>query len=132
MERPAYLVLSAHARWRLRALVVLAAVAFLATSGRPASGAINVNVTGTWDTVYHCQAGGCAGGTYPDAFKLTQAAGSASVSGMDQIGGTLTGSLATNASNQIVLTLKETDSSYIANFNVTLTSTARRKRGRAR
>ncbi len=121
MERPSYLVLNAPARRRLPALVVLATVLFLATSGRPASGAITVNVTGSWDTVYHCQAGSCAGGTYPDALKLTQAAGSASVSGTDQIGGTLTGSLSTNASNQIVLALKETDASYIATFNVTLT-----------
>jgi len=121
MGRPAYFALRAHARWRLPALSLLAVAVCLATAARSASGAINVNVSGAWNTVYHCQAGSCAGGSYPDVLKLMQATGSASVSGTDQLGGMLTGSLSTNASNQIVLTLKETDSSYTANFNVTLT-----------
>jgi hypothetical protein len=78
------------------------------------------NVTGNWDTVYHCQIG-CAGQTFSDLLKLKQAAGSTTVTGTDALNGSITGTLSVNASNQITLVLKEIDGSYTANFNVTIT-----------
>jgi hypothetical protein len=91
------------------ALVLCLAVA----AALDGASAATLNVTGTWNTVYHCMSG-CSG-DFPDTFKLTQAQGSATVTGTDEINGTVDGSLSGNT-----LTLTETDGSYTAHFDVTL------------
>lgn len=75
--------------------------------------AATLNVTGTWDSVYHCMSG-CSS-DYPDALKLTQAQGSTTVTGTDSIDGPLAGTLTGNT-----LKFTETDGSYTANFDVTI------------
>jgi hypothetical protein len=95
---------------------VAAVCALLAAALVGTSSAAVLNVTGTWDSVYSCTAG-CAGGEYPDQIKLTQAAGSATVTGTDQSAATLTGSLSGSTP-----TLKLTTGSYTANFTVTISA----------
>jgi hypothetical protein len=55
-----------------------------------------VNVTGTWQAVYHCMSGSCAGQSKPDTFVLTQAPGSSTVTGTGQNGATVSGTLSGN------------------------------------
>ena len=106
-------------RARLLAATLAALGVPLAAAGL-SSASINVNVSGAWTSVYHCQVG-CAGQTFPDTITLKQASGSTTVTGTDLGGGTLVGKLANGPNNTITLTLKETQGSYIANFNVTIT-----------
>jgi hypothetical protein len=77
--------------------------------------ATGINVSGTWQTTYHCTSTGCAGQDFPDAITLTQAQGSTTVGGTDQVGSTIVGSITGNA-----LTFTLTDGSYTANYTVTV------------
>jgi hypothetical protein len=107
-------------RARVLAMTLLAlGISLAATSLSSAS--INLNVTGVWDSVYHC-AVGCAGEDFPDAITLKQASGSTTVTGVDQSAATLTGTLSNGPKNTIVLTMHEVTGSYSADFNVTVTA----------
>jgi hypothetical protein len=92
------------------------AVAALAGSSSAASAP---NVSGTWSSVYDCQVG-CAGGTYPDTLTLTQAQGSTTVTGTDETGGPMNGTVSSGPNNTVVLKMTETDGSYVATFDVTV------------
>jgi hypothetical protein len=96
-----------------------AVLALAVLDGVSSAAAINFNISGAWQTVYHCQVG-CAGTDYPDTLTLKQAPGSATVTGTDETGGPLNGTLSFNPDNSIKLTLTETDGSYTANFVVTI------------
>jgi hypothetical protein len=98
----------------LSAVAGTAIVAVFALSGSAV--ATGVNVTGVWDSDYLCMVG-CAGSDFPDTLTLKQASGSSTVTGTDDIGGTIQGAVAGNA-----LTFKETDGSYTANFKVTISA----------
>jgi hypothetical protein len=67
----------------ITALIVLAASLALSAS---ASAAEEVNVTGTWQAVYQCQVGKCAGQERNGVFTLSQAAGSSAVTGTLNLG----------------------------------------------
>ncbi|HEX4518485.1 MAG TPA: carboxypeptidase-like regulatory domain-containing protein [Gaiellaceae bacterium] len=78
------------------------------------SAAAPLNVTGTWNSVYHCKSGGCAGQDFPAAAPLIQAKGSTRV--MDptgQVTGTLVGH---------TLTLHGVVGTYIFNEVVTISA----------
>lgn len=69
------------------------ALLVLGVLAAPAS-AEELNLSGTWEAVYHCEAGGCAGSNFPATDTLTQAKGSNVVSGSngaETINGTLNG-----------------------------------------
>jgi hypothetical protein len=64
--------------------------------------AATLNVTGTWQAVYHCASGACANTNVPATLTLTEAAGSATVSGSasgkgleGSVSGTLSGNVLT-------------------------------------
>ncbi len=69
-------------------------VLVLGVLAAPAS-AEELNVSGTWDAVYHCEAGGCAGSNYPATAVLYQAPGSTHVSSPPDVEGTLNGNVLT-------------------------------------
>jgi len=83
------------------ALAVVLAVGLLTSVAPGAASAATLNVTGTWQAVYHCTSGGCAGEPKSGTFTLTQAEGSNVVTGTlvlnttpageGTISGTLTG-----------------------------------------
>ena len=76
---------------RFRRSLVCAAVTLLSLIGCASASALNL--TGTWSAVYHCEVG-CAGANFPATDTLTQAKGSAEVTGTNEtevITGTLTG-----------------------------------------
>jgi hypothetical protein len=97
------------------AAACLAAVAVVAAlSGSAVAGSLNV--TGTWQTTYMCKVG-CAGENFPDTITLTQAQGSSTVTGIDQSGATLAGTLSGNT-----LKMHEIEGSYTADFNVNVSA----------
>ncbi len=102
-------------RAALVATLAVGALAALVAGGSAL--AAGVNVTGTWHAVYDCTAGSCAGETYAETLTLSQAQASSSVSGTDNIGGSVAGSLSGST-----LTLTETDGSYKAYFSVTIST----------
>jgi hypothetical protein len=71
------IVVGGGVRRSLGLAVVLAAFGALSMSA--SASARKLNLTGEWDAVYHCEAGGCAGGNYPAVDHLTQAKGSSVV-----------------------------------------------------
>jgi hypothetical protein len=74
----------------------LAAVAALIALPVASASAAEVNATGTWQAVYHCEQGNCAGHETSGTFELQQAAGSSTVSGTLRLltgQGTVTGTL---------------------------------------
>ncbi len=70
----------------VRALA-LAGLATLGLAVAAPAAAAEVNVTGTWQGVYHCASGNCAGQEKSGVFALQQAAGSSAVSGRINITG---------------------------------------------
>ncbi len=78
------------------------------------AGAAELNVSGTWNAVYHCEAGSCAGQDFPaPGVELVQAPGSTHVQNGPEVEGTLNGH---------TLTLAKTSGSY--RFSETLTISA--------
>ncbi len=73
------------ARTRLFVVTLLTLAAAATTAS--AAAAEEVNVTGTWQAVYHCSVGKCAGTETSGVFVLTQSAGSSAVSGTLNITG---------------------------------------------
>jgi hypothetical protein len=83
------------------ALTVVLAAGLLASVATVSASAATLNVTGTWQAVYHCTSGPCAGEAKSGTFTLTQAEGSSAVTGKlilntaipaeGTISGTLTG-----------------------------------------
>jgi hypothetical protein len=58
--------------------------------------AAELNVSGTWDAVYHCEAGSCKGQDFPaPGVKLVQAPGSNHVQSGPEVEGTLSGNVLT-------------------------------------
>jgi hypothetical protein len=96
--------------------VLLIALAGLLAATSISSASVNVNISGKWDSVFH---DGSA--NYPDVLTITQATGSDTITGTDEIQGTLSGTLSNGPSNSVVLTMTETDGSYTADFTVTIT-----------
>jgi hypothetical protein len=80
-------------------------LAIAALGSLPSAAGAELNVSGTWNAVYHCEAGACAGQTRQITIALTQSAGSTSVAGKvsgtgpngEALEGTVTGSLAGHA-----------------------------------
>lgn len=101
-------------------LGVLSVAAVAVAAGLSSAATINVNISGTWDSVY-TESGGSQ---YPDTLTIKQASGSTTITGTDSINGALNGTLSLNASNQVVLTMTETDGSYVATFDVTIKTSA--------
>jgi GDSL-like Lipase/Acylhydrolase family len=91
----------------------------------PASAA-SLNISGTWNEIYHCASGWCAGSDFPDTLDLSQAAGSSAVTGTDSVGSTITGSL-----NGRSLTLHALLGSYTADFKLTVAANGRSWTGSA-
>jgi hypothetical protein len=78
------------------------------------AGAAELNVSGTWNAVYHCEAGSCAGQDFSaPGVELVQAPGSTHVQNGPEVEGTLNGH---------TLTLAKTSGSY--RFSETLTISA--------
>jgi hypothetical protein len=83
------------------ALTVVLAAGLLASVATVSAAAATLNVTGTWQAVYHCTSGACAGEPKSGTFTLTQVEGSSAVTGTlvlnttpageGTISGTLTG-----------------------------------------
>jgi hypothetical protein len=82
----------------LTAAIVLGALALTPTAGVAAAEA---NATGTWQGIYHCAAGPCAGQEKSGVFVLQQAAGSSTVTGTLNVAGggegSVTGTLSGNS-----------------------------------
>lgn len=84
------------------ALAVVLAAGLLTSFAPGASAAATLNVTGTWQAVYHCTSGACAGEAKSGTFTLTQAEGSSAVAGKLVLNtatpaeGTITGTLTGN------------------------------------
>jgi hypothetical protein len=98
---------------------VLCAAGAGLSAGLSSAAAIDVNISGKWDSVY-TQYAASGGNSFPDVLTITQAPGSTTISGTDQLHGTLSGTLSVNSSNQVVLTMTETDGTYVAHFVVTI------------
>ncbi|HEV2998542.1 MAG TPA: hypothetical protein VGX16_05500, partial [Solirubrobacteraceae bacterium] len=93
-----------------------AVAAFMAAGVSASTGALNVS--GTWQSNYHCEKGWCAGSDFPDTIKLTQAEGSSTVTGTDQIGSEVVGTLKGNT-----LELKSACcGGYTATFSLTISA----------
>jgi hypothetical protein len=108
---------SARSRLSLASLLALVVgLAGLDAMGADSSAAA-LNVTGVWQSDYVCTSASCAGSSFPDTLTLKQAPGSTSVTGSDQINGTIAGTL-----NGTSLKFTETDGSYTANFTVTVSA----------
>lgn len=105
---------SVTARTRLGVTAAAGGLAVVWAIAAPAPAA-SVNLSGTWQSNYDCTTGSCPGTNFPDTLTLTQAPGSDTVTGADELDGTLTGTLSGSA-----LTLTETDGSYTAHFSVTI------------
>ena len=84
------------------ALTALLTAGLLASVVPGAASAATLNVTGTWQAVYHCTSGPCAGEAKSGTFTLTQAEGSSAVTGKLVLNtaiaaeGTITGTLTGN------------------------------------
>jgi hypothetical protein len=93
---------AAAPKFRLAILGAAVAAALGALALLPGSGlaAGEVNATGTWQGIYHCTSGSCAGQEKAGVFVLQQAAGSSAVSGTISVAGggegSVTGSLSGN------------------------------------
>jgi hypothetical protein len=57
-------------------LATLVATGSLASVATVSASAATLNVTGTWQAVYHCTSGACAGEPKSGTFTLTQVEGS--------------------------------------------------------
>ncbi len=88
---------------RMRPLIVGLIVIVALVISASASAAEEVNFTGKWQAVYHCQAGTCAGREIDGVFTLSQAEGSNAVTGTLVLGngaeGSVTGTVAGNTLN---------------------------------
>jgi hypothetical protein len=103
------LVLRALTRTALFAAAPTACMLFAASAG-----AAELNVSGTWNAVYHCEAGSCAGQDFPaPGVELVQAAGSTHVQSGPEVEGTL---------NDHTLTLAKTTGSYRFSETVTISA----------
>ncbi len=107
------LVVRARRAWLLAGLLACG----LALTAAPSALADTINVTGSWSSTYFCSSGWCAGETFPDTIVLRQAAGSTTVTGTENIGETITGTLSGDQ-----LTFSESGGGYTANFDVTISS----------
>ncbi len=97
-----------------RGFALLATVALACALAAASAGAAELNVSGTWNAVYHCEAGSCAGHDYPaPGVELVQAQGSTHVQSGPEVEGTLNGH---------TLTLAKTTGGY--RFSETLTISA--------
>jgi hypothetical protein len=102
-------ILRALARTALFAAAPAVCMLFAASAD-----AAELNVSGTWNAVYHCEAGSCAGEDFPaNGVELVQAAGSTHVQSGPEVEGTL---------NDHTLTLAKTTGSY--RFSETVTVSA--------
>lgn len=72
----------------------LATVLVFGMLAAPAS-AEELNVSGTWESIYHCEVGWCAGTNFPASGVLSQAPGSTHVSSPPDAEGTLNGNVLT-------------------------------------
>ena len=97
-------------------LLALCAAALLGTRESPASAA-GLNLTGAWQSSYHCATGWCAGQDFPDTLTLTQAVGSGTVTGSDPSGETVRGTLTGTTFAYTVTT-----GGYVATFTVTVSA----------
>ena len=92
----------------------LAAVLALFLTGAARADA-EVNVSGTWKAVYHCEAGSCAGGNYPAEPTFVQEKGSSVVHQQGAPG--IVASVSGN-----VLTIEENGSGYKFKQTVTISA----------
>ena len=75
-------------------LLLACSVAALSLCAAPAAASAFPNLTGSWQTNYHCEVGWCAGDDFPATAVLSQAKGSDVVTGsneLESISGTLDG-----------------------------------------
>ena len=82
---------------RFRRVLACAAAALLSLIGCASASALNL--TGVWSANYHCETAGCPGGSgsdFPATDTLTQAEGSAEVTGTNSGGETIEGTLTGN------------------------------------
>ncbi len=98
------------------ALLLLSVAALLATRESPAAAA-GLNLTGAWQSTYHCATGWCAGQDFPDTLTLAQAVGSSAVTGTDPSGETVRGTLTGTTFAYTVTT-----GGYVATFTVTISA----------
>lgn len=98
------------------ALVVLTALAGVGAVASAAA-ASELNLTGKWQTNYHCTGGPCPGTNFPDLITLAQATGSDAINGTDDHGATFTGVLNGNS-----LDLTGKVGSYVATLRVVVSS----------
>jgi hypothetical protein len=109
MTTVACLPISRRARTALLAAATLVCVLPAAPAG-----AAELNVSGKWDAVYHCEKGSCAGSDFPaPGVELVQAPGSTHVQSGPEVEGTLTGQ---------TLTLAKTTGSYQFSETVTISA----------
>jgi hypothetical protein len=97
-----------------RVAVVLAVATCGSLAG--AGSAAALNMTGTWKSNYHCEAGWCAGSDFPATDVLTQAEGSNVVTGsngVESLSGTLSGN---------TFTLTGTTGGYESNATLTIST----------
>lgn len=76
------------------AALALCATPAVASAATPAAIAGFPNLTGSWQTIYHCEVGWCAGDDFYATAVLTQAKGSDTITGSNEteaIAGTLNG-----------------------------------------
>lgn len=97
-----------------RLTLSLACVAICLAAGAASASALNV--TGTWTTNYHCEAGWCAGEDFPATTVLNQAEGSSVVTGSNG-SETISGSLSGNT-----LTLRSETGGYESNAVLTVSA----------
>jgi pimeloyl-ACP methyl ester carboxylesterase len=81
-----------------------------------AARAATLNLTGTWQANYHCEAGWCAGGDFPATDVLTQAEGSNVVTGSNQIE-SISGTLSGNT-----FVYQSTTGGYVAQATLTISA----------
>ena len=99
-------------------IVSLLSIVVVACASAARSAAPNApNLTGTWQSTYHCVSGWCAGKDFPDKITLNQPAGSSSVSGSDQIGSTITGTM-----NGTTLEFTSKAGGYTATYRVVISA----------
>lgn len=79
-----------------RLLLVLSAAGALVASSADAASGTALNLTGTWQSNFHCTAGPCTTTNQPDTVMLTQAQGSDVIGGTDETGATISGTLTGN------------------------------------
>jgi hypothetical protein len=107
-------------------LILAATLACQSLAPIQIASAASLNISGTWNEIYHCASGWCAGSDFPDTLALSQAAGSSAVTGTDSVGSTIRGSLTGHS-----LTLHVVLGSYTADFKLTVAANGRSWTGSA-